>query len=186
MPTRQLYISGSSGSVSIVNYDNRVNARNSPTTNLADVYFHTSLPYLQLKETITTTVNLPVVPRSYMEVPEGGGGGCGGCFITEACIKAKSLSDNCDELQTLRFFRDTYMLKDRNMLQLVVEYYEKAPELVYKLNCLSNSLEIYDIIYNTYIVPSVQYIKSKKYSDAFNMYIKGIEYAQTVVTNQGK
>lgn len=78
MPARELRIS-SSGIVGIVNYDNRDNAFSNPLNNLQDVYFHTSLPYLQLKQTVfLSSVTFSAVSQEYYTPPPSGGGGCGG------------------------------------------------------------------------------------------------------------
>jgi hypothetical protein len=77
MSTRELRMDGNSGVVAIVNYTNRNAAVSNPLTNLPDVYFHSSLPYLQLKQTLTGTITLPGLAQTYYE-PSSGGGGCGG------------------------------------------------------------------------------------------------------------
>jgi hypothetical protein len=78
MATRELRITGN-GIVGIVNYDNRDTAFSDPLNNLQDVYFHTSLPYLQLKQTVfLPSVTFSYVPQAFYEPPPSGGGGCGG------------------------------------------------------------------------------------------------------------
>lgn len=57
----------------------------------------------------------------------------GNCFITTACVKYYKLPDNCQELQILRKFRDTYLIKSTKGRRLVAQYYDIAPELVKKL-----------------------------------------------------
>jgi hypothetical protein len=77
MATRELRISGT-GIVGIVNYANKDNAFNNPINNLQDVYFHTSLPYLQLKQTVfLPSVTFSAVSQAFY-VPPSSGGGCGG------------------------------------------------------------------------------------------------------------
>jgi hypothetical protein len=69
---------GNTGVVAIVNYANRNAAVSTPVSNLPDVYFHSSLPYLQLKQTLTATVTFDGLAQTFYN-PGGGGGGCGGC-----------------------------------------------------------------------------------------------------------
>lgn len=77
MATRELRISAS-GVVGIVDYANRDNAFSDPLNNLQDVYFHTSLPYLQLKQTVfLPSIVFSDVPQAFY-VPPPSGGGCGG------------------------------------------------------------------------------------------------------------
>lgn len=52
------------------------------------------------------------------------------CFITTACVKYYGLKDNCYELQTLRHFRDIYLLKSDRGKRMVGKYYQVAPALV--------------------------------------------------------
>jgi hypothetical protein len=78
MTTRELRID-SSGVVGIVNYANRNNAFSDPLNNLQDVYFHTNLPYLQLKQTLfLPSIVFSAAPQAFYTPPPSGGGGCGG------------------------------------------------------------------------------------------------------------
>ncbi len=77
MATRELRMDGITGVVAIVNYANKDAAVSNPSANLSDVYFHSALPYLQLKQTIYATVSFGGLGQTYYD--PGGGGGCGGC-----------------------------------------------------------------------------------------------------------
>ena len=37
------------------------------------------------------------------------GSGSEGCYLTSACVMARGLPDHCEELETLRLFRDEYL-----------------------------------------------------------------------------
>lgn len=52
------------------------------------------------------------------------------CFITTACVKYYGLKDDCYELQTLRHFRDSYLLKSDKGKRMVSKYYQVAPAIV--------------------------------------------------------
>ena len=39
----------------------------------------------------------------------GSSSGTDGCYLTSACVMAKGLPDHCEELETLRVFRDEYL-----------------------------------------------------------------------------
>jgi hypothetical protein len=54
--------------------------------------------------------------------------GC--CYITTACVDSMGLPDNCDELTTLRNFRDTYLISKNNGRELIDLYYSNAPQIV--------------------------------------------------------
>jgi hypothetical protein len=65
-----------------------------------------------------------------------------GCFLTTACCEYKGLPDDCEELETLRHFRDTYVPHE-----LVEAYYQKAPFIVKKVKNDVQTLEyIYKIV----------------------------------------
>lgn len=181
MATRQLYIDGANGTVSIVNYANATNARTDPLNNIDDVYFHTSLPYIQLKQTInSTSVTLSAKSREYYDTA----GGCNGCFITQACISAMNLADDDLLLQTLRNFRDKYMLSKFETANLVATYYLEAPQLVQKLDELPNKLDIYKSIYTNYLVPAVSAINTLQYKQAVNIYTSLFNYVKKLVENK--
>lgn len=76
MATRQMYVNGNDGVVSIVNFNNPTNARVDPYNHLNDVYFHTSLQYLQFRQVVgPTNVTLPLVNQVYYTWSDGGCGG---------------------------------------------------------------------------------------------------------------
>lgn len=53
------------------------------------------------------------------------------CFLTTACTQAAGLADDCDELVTLRRFRDGYLTHIHPAgRELIEEYYRIAPALV--------------------------------------------------------
>ena len=60
----------------------------------------------------------------------------GGCFLTTACTEAKGLPDNCRELETLRHFRDNYMMNVPEGKADIAHYYKTAPSIV---NAINNS-----------------------------------------------
>lgn len=68
------------------------------------------------------------------------GGASGGCYLTTACCEHKGLPDDCEELTTLRHFRDTHVPED-----MVEEYYKFAPGIVEKIK---NNKELLDYVYS--------------------------------------
>jgi len=94
----------------------------------------------------------------------------GGCFITTACVYSLGCQDNCNLLNTLRNFRDTY-LKSRNGGQEDIdEYYAYAPSIVEAINKDENKASIYKEIFEKSIHPCFNLINSKKYEEAYKMY----------------
>lgn len=91
------------------------------------------------------------------------------CFITTACIEAKGLPDNCDELNILRLFRDEYVKELPDGTKLIGEYYEIAPEIVARINAMKDKNEIYNNVFKI-ILKCVELIKSGKKEEAFKIY----------------
>lgn len=48
--------------------------------------------------------------------------GTGGCFLTTACCEFMNLPDDCEELQTMRKFRDDYLSKTEEGKNLIKFY----------------------------------------------------------------
>lgn len=103
----------------------------------------------------------------------GGGGnngcGCGPCFLTTACCDLMGLPDDCDELTTLRSFRDNYLIKQLNGQALVALYYHVAPTIVKRINQDQNRNEILLGIYEI-ICECVSFIKSGDNRSALHIY----------------
>lgn len=99
------------------------------------------------------------------------------CFLTSACTHSKQLQDDCYELQTLRDFRDTYMKSSNQGKELITKYYKIAPPIVRKINRFENKNEIYDYLYQTLVIPSIQYIESGEKEKAMEYYK---EYTQAL------
>jgi hypothetical protein len=95
----------------------------------------------------------------------------GWCFITTAVCESEGLPDDCDELQTLRKFRDEYMRSKPDLSGLVDEYYKIAPEIVVALKQLPNGgAYSFDYLKRTFIVPAVTAIKSGHNEQALEIY----------------
>ena len=92
-----------------------------------------------------------------------------GCFITTACIKAKGLPDNCEELTVLRAFRDTYLMQKPGGKQLVEIYYQYAPCIADKIAEQENATSIYDHLYEV-IHTCVEAIKKGDNKFAYTTY----------------
>jgi hypothetical protein len=71
-----------------------------------------------------------------------------GCFITTACVKYYGLSNNCYQLETLRKFRDTYLLNSSKNRVLVKQYYSIAPSIVKLIESDKNKRIFFRDIFN--------------------------------------
>ena len=63
-----------------------------------------------------------------------------GCYLTTVCVEHKGLPDNCYELETLRNFRDNYLVSSEGGKEIVQHYYKVAPEMVQKLKKIDCSI----------------------------------------------
>jgi len=98
----------------------------------------------------------------------------GGCFITTAACEVMGLPDGCDELQTLRQFRDDYMMKTHEGRALVDQYYAEAPSIIDAID----DNETYERFFNVYIKPAVKLIKRGEYVTAERIYTQLFNHAK--------
>lgn len=96
------------------------------------------------------------------------------CFITTACVKHYGLPDNCYQLQTLRKFRDNYLLKSYEGKQLVKRYYLIAPLLVDLLEDDSEKDYLFKKIFKR-ITSACNAIENNKYANAESIYKETVE-----------
>ena len=101
-----------------------------------------------------------------------------GCFLTTACTSARGLPDDCMELQTMRAFRDGYMMSQAsNGRAMIREYYRTAPAVVSAINAREDSVEIHEWMYRDLVLPSVRLIQrgsNAKALDHYAMFIQSL------------
>jgi len=93
------------------------------------------------------------------------------CYITTACVEIKGLSDNCEELNILRKFRDTYLLDKNNGSTLIENYYKYSPQIVSAIRRRKDEEEILERLYRI-IKKCVSAIKKGNNEYAYNLYCK--------------
>ena len=179
MPSKTLYIDGTNGTMQIGVYG--LGSVTNPIPYASSLYFHSNLPYVQVMQKVTNidSITFAGVIRGEEVWPDGSKG-CsgGGCFITTACVEYMNLADDCYELKTLRKFRDEYMLKHENGINLAQNYYETAPKIVEILKTKQNAKEIFNNLYYDYIIPSVKAIEENNNVLALSIYINGYNKAK--------
>lgn len=94
----------------------------------------------------------------------------GGCFLTTACVAHFGLEDDCDELATLRSFRDHYMAEQPDGEMMIAEYYRDAPSVVASIDASSEINDEYDRIFHHLVLPSVSLINNGRSEDALALY----------------
>ena len=102
---------------------------------------------------------------------EMGSSGSGGCYLTTACVEVMGLADDCAELETMRAFRDNYILKEVDNGRYVInEYYEVAPQIVKAINSEYEAIDIWRKLYEEEILTCVKLINKHAYDEAFCKY----------------
>jgi hypothetical protein len=104
------------------------------------------------------------------------------CYITTACTQQLGKGDNCDELQTLRQFRDGYLLRRPGGRGEVDLYYTHAPAIVREINASENGDAIYTHIYRNMILPVLDLVKTGQHAEAaacYRLFTEGL-YQQFV------
>ena len=94
----------------------------------------------------------------------------GGCFISTTVCDILNKEDNCNELETLRAFRDNKLLKNKVWSRLVDEYYIIAPPISEKINNSVNSKEISQKVMDKYIKKVLVAIEKGNDSKAIEIY----------------
>lgn len=107
-------------------------------------------------------------------MPTGGGM----CFITTACCEFNGEADDCDTLQTLRKFRDEFMLSNSDTSGLVKQYYRDAPEIVAKLRARHDAQKIFKRLRVCYVEPAATAARNGDAESALKIYTRGTIYAQ--------
>lgn len=97
-------------------------------------------------------------------------GSSGGCYLTSACVEAKGMADDCEQLQNLRTFRDVYLRGTEGGAQEIAEYYLIAPKIVENIKKRKDSTAIFEKVYEELIEPCVSFIKQGNNEQAHKLY----------------
>jgi hypothetical protein len=92
-----------------------------------------------------------------------------GCYLTTACVQTVCLPDNCFELETLRSFRNKFLMPEVSGRKAVREYYRIAPEIVQAIGEHNDAQSIWQDVYRD-IRHAVSLILSGDFEGAFKHY----------------
>lgn len=95
-----------------------------------------------------------------------------GCFITTACVEHMGLADDCDQLTTLRLFRDKLVEDDPEFRVQVLEYYKNAPTIVQEILKSEDKDLVFQYLYSELVEPCVKMLKENKTQEAKEHYIE--------------
>ena len=109
---------------------------------------------------------------SYEDCPIYKDEGSSGCYLTSACTEAMGLPDDCEELMTLRKFRDEWLAEQPGGKEMIQEYYRIAPEIVQSIEAKEDRKQVFQSIYEEKVCPCVKAIQEGKFQEACDLYEK--------------
>ncbi len=125
-----------------------------------EVIYQCHFDHLKTEAEVEVTRDKPVIVQGQRDR----GRSC--CHITTATCTSLGLPDDCDELTTLRWFRDEVLLPTEAGRQEVAAYYEEAPAIVAAIDRTDAAPRVYRAIYRDGIAPAVAAIKRSDFPRA--------------------
>ncbi len=107
-------------------------------------------------------------------------GGGGGCFITTAICGSEGLADDCDELETLRFYRDYVLRYIEGGADMIRQYYREAPGIVARISERADAGEIWRKLREGYLGDAIHCVKVGAYKAALDIYRRMFEYTKEI------
>jgi hypothetical protein len=92
------------------------------------------------------------------------------CFITTAVCDSLGKYDDCDELMTMRRFRDEWLRTQSFGKSDIDDYYRTAPAICDAIDRDGKCDEIYRMLYDKFILPCVTLFKAGNSLDCYKMY----------------
>lgn len=92
------------------------------------------------------------------------------CYITTAVCESLGKPDDCYELQLLRGYRDEYLIASEEGKKIVEQYYDIAPTIVKHINQTERSKEVYEEIYEKYLLTCIDLVEKQKMEECKEVY----------------
>lgn len=105
------------------------------------------------------------------------------CFITTAVCEYFGKPDNCNELMSMRHFRDTWLRQQPDGEALINEYYNTAPLIVSLLKQSEKYSDYCERLMTQYISPCVKFISEHKYNECKALYTEMFYYMKSELLN---
>ena len=118
------------------------------------------------------------VPRSYRIYGKPGKM----CFLTTAVCEYLGKPDDCEELTTLRAYRDNWLAKQPGGRELIEEYYAIAPGIVRAMKDSPDYGELCETLLARYIRPCLALIAEGKNEECKRLYMEMVRYAEGLVS----
>lgn len=100
------------------------------------------------------------------------------CYITTAVCESLGKTDDCYELSVFRNYRDSYLAKQPEGMEMIYEYYDIAPTIVNRVNKMDNRKDIYGFIWNEYLKPCINLIEEDRNEECKEMYSNMVRFLQ--------
>ncbi len=100
------------------------------------------------------------------------------CYITTAVCESLGKTDDCYELNVLRNYRDCYLAKQPDGLDIIYQYYDIAPTIVNRVNKSPDRNKIYHDIWDEYVKPCITLIEEDKNEECKKVYSKMVHQLQ--------
>lgn len=101
------------------------------------------------------------------------------CFITTAVCDYYGKPDNCEELMTLRNYRDSWLRNQPGGRELISEYYNKAPLLVNLLKTSEHYERYCEILWTRYIKPCLDMIQNSAFEECRQLYCRMVCFLES-------
>lgn len=108
-----------------------------------------------------------------------------GCYITTAICQADGKPDDCDELQTLRRFRDEWLALTDEGQEAIANYYRTAPEIVAAISKMEKAPQIFAMLRDVYLLPAVEAVKAGENGKALCLYQRLVVVASAIAKKRG-
>ena len=92
------------------------------------------------------------------------------CYITTAVCESLGKPDDCHELQVLRNYRDGYLMSSEEGKRIVEKYYDIAPTIVKHIDQSAQAKEVYQNIYEEYLMPCIELAEEEKMEECKEIY----------------
>lgn len=93
------------------------------------------------------------------------------CFITTATCVALNKEDDCEELLAFKHYRDTVLIYESDGSELIREYYRIAPRIVEAIESEEDPKQLYQKLWDNYIVVGYKYLLKNDMIKAKETYI---------------
>ncbi len=97
------------------------------------------------------------------------------CYVTTAVCMNLEKGIDCEELRLIKEFRDGYLSSTKEGRAMIEEYYDIAPTLVKRIAKERDAHHTYLILWNTYLSPCVEQIKSGQPETCKEIYCRMME-----------